>query len=119
MVTTHSFKFSTSTGLLASEYFRTHIKNPTTVTADKTPKGYNLTVSYKINDNYEGVARYTSLNTDGRGQQISDGESRLSLRTGGIGTTYNKSHAYYLGLNYYFTLSALGSAYYGNNAKFS
>ena len=98
------------------EYFTTSIKDPTVTTGTRKPTGYNATVTYKINDNWEGVARYTSLNTDGRGQQISDGVRDYSS-TNGIGTTYNKSNAYYIGANYYFTLSALGSASYGHNAK--
>ena len=89
---------------------------------DHTPTGYNATVAYKLNDNWEAVARYTSLNTDGRGQQISAGERDYKTNLLGSGATYdgqlfNKSDAYYLGVNYYFTLSALGSSVYGPNAK--
>ena len=87
---------------------------------DHTPTGYNAMVVYKINDNWEGVARYTSLDTDGRGQKISDGErgfAAASTAATGTGSLYDKSNAIYLGVNYYFNLEALGQQVNGYNAK--
>ena len=84
---------------------------------DHTPSGYNAMVVYKINDNWEGVVRYTSLDTDGRGQKISDGERGFGVSVGNAGSTYNKSSAIYLGANYYFNLEALGQQVNGYNAK--
>ena len=84
---------------------------------DHTPTGYNATAVYKINDNWEGVARYTSLDTDGRGLNINAQERDYATTTGSTGLYFNKSDALYVGLNYYFTLNALGSAVYGPNAK--
>ena len=83
---------------------------------DHKPDGYNATVAYKISDNWEAVARYTHLDTKGRGLKPEDGERDYSA-TNGDGTLYSKADAYYLGLNYYFTLNALGTAVYGPNAK--
>ena len=86
--------------------------------ADHTPTGYNAMVVYKINDNWEGVARYTSLDTDGRGQKISDGERGFAAAgPTGTGSLYDKSNAIYLGVNYYFNLEALGQQVNGYNAK--
>jgi hypothetical protein len=87
---------------------------------DHTPKGYNAMVVYKINDNWEGVARYTYLDTDMRGQRISDGErgfAAASTAATGTSSLYNKSNSIYLGLNYYFNLEALGQQVNGYNAK--
>ncbi|GBL42879.1 hypothetical protein LBMAG55_00710 [Verrucomicrobiota bacterium] len=84
---------------------------------DHTPTGYNAMVVYKINDNWEGVARYTSLDTDGRGQKISDGERGFGVAVGNAGGLYDESHALYLGVNYYFNLEALGQQVNGYNAK--
>ena len=84
---------------------------------DHTPTGYNAMVVYKINDNWEGVARYTSLNTDKRGQKISDGERGFGVAAGNAGALYDKSDAIYLGVNYYFNLEALGQQVNGYNAK--
>lgn len=84
---------------------------------DHTPKGYNAMVVYKINDNWEGVARYTNLDTDGRGQKISDGERGFGVAAGNAASTYDQSNALYLGVNYYFNLEALGQQVNGYNAK--
>lgn len=87
---------------------------------DHTPAGYNAMVVYKINDNWEGVARYTNLNTDHRGQKISDGERGFAASASaatGTGSLYDKSDAIYLGVNYYFNLEALGQQVNGYNAK--
>ncbi len=93
---------------------------------DRKPTGYNATVVYKINDNWEGVARYTVLDTDDRGVKISDGERGFSTKSnaaspaasGNSDASWNKSDAVYLGLNYYFTIPVAGGAVVnGPNAK--
>ena len=93
---------------------------------DRKPTGYNATVVYKINDNWEGVARYTSLDTNDRGVKISDGERGFSTKTnvespavaGNSDKSWNKADAIYLGLNYYFSIPVAGGAVVnGPNAK--
>ena len=96
------------------EYMSTKL---TDTVAGHKPTGYNATIAYKINDNWEGVARYTSLDTDGRGLNINAQERDYATTSGSTGLYFNKSDALYVGLNYYFTLNALGSAVYGPNAK--
>ncbi|MEY4034097.1 MAG: hypothetical protein RL492_1291 [Verrucomicrobiota bacterium] len=96
-----------------AEYLSTKING----TADVT------NTAYKINDNWEAVARYTNLDTDGRGQAISDGVRDFGTvgGAGGAGisaSNFNKSNSYYLGVNYYFTLPVAGGATVnGANAK--
>jgi hypothetical protein len=105
------------------EYMSTKVKSSlddanNTADGDHTPTGYNAMVVYKINDNWEGVARYTSLDTDGRGQQIGDGERGFKAAgPSGVSLNYDKSNALYLGVNYYFNLEALGQQVNGYNAK--
>jgi len=104
------------------EYLSTKVTNAkdAAVNVDdvsRTPTGYNLMAVYKINDSWEGVVRYTSLDTDGRGQKISDGERGFAVSAGNAGSAYDKSNALYLGVNYYFDLTAFGKATNGHNAK--
>jgi len=104
------------------EYMSTKVTNSLDASnnvddTDRKPTGYNTMIVYKINDNWEGVARYTNLDTDGRGQQIGDGERGFKVAAGNAGSNYNKSDAVYLGVNYYFNLEALGQQVNGYNAK--
>jgi hypothetical protein len=68
---------------------------------DRDPSGYNITLAYKLSENLEAVARYSALDTDGRGQKASDG-FRDIVTTGTSGSTYDKSSSIFVGLNYYF-----------------
>ena len=105
-----------------AEYMNTKVTSSRDAVAntddrDHTPTGYNAMVVYKINDNWEGVARYTNLDTDGRGQKISEGERGFAVGAGYAGSLYDQSNAIYLGVNYYFNLEALGQQVNGYNAK--
>jgi len=69
-------------------------------TSEAKPYGFNITPSYKINKEWEIAARYSYLDTNGRGTNISD------VVRDGINTTtgialYNSVNSYYVGVNYY------------------
>ena len=77
----------------------------TTATAQgflaRDPSGYNLTVAYKLSEYIELVARYSALNTDGRGQQAGDGFRDINTAPL-TAATYDKSSSVFVGMNYYF-----------------
>ena len=69
-----------------------------------SPFGFNLTPSYKLNDQWEIVARYTYLFTDGRGTNISDVVNNApdvtSVASPGITPLFNDAQSFYVGLNW-------------------
>ncbi|HTB64175.1 MAG TPA: porin [Opitutales bacterium] len=73
-------------------------------TATAMPYGYQATLSYKFNDNWEIVGRYAYLDTNGRGTNISDVARDADNTTDGGGSTnfYNDVDSFYAGVNYYF-----------------
>ncbi len=89
---------------LLAEYIETDV---TTSGVTRTPSGYNLTGMFKASEKLELVARYASLDTDGRGVKASDGFRNLNT-SGTSGSTYQEAESFYLGVNYYFN---------GNSAK--
>lgn len=100
------FKYVTGDLTVLGEYIVTALDASSTSLTDRgyldrDPSGYNLTLAYKLSENLEAVARYSALDTDGRGQQVGDG-FRDVVTTGTSGSTYDKSHSIFVGLNYYF-----------------
>jgi len=100
------FKYVTGDLTVVGEYIITGIDASSGTTTnsgylDRDPSGYNLTLAYKLSENLEAVARYSALDTDGRGQKASDG-FRDVVTTGTSGSTYDKSNSIFVGLNYYF-----------------
>ncbi len=100
------FKYKTGDLTVLGEYIVTALDASSTSATDRgfldrDPSGYNLTLAYKISENLEAVARYSALDTDGRGQQVGDGFREVTT-TGTAGSTYDKSHSIFVGLNYYF-----------------
>ncbi len=68
--------------------------------ADKTdasPTGFWIQPAYKINPYIEAVIRYSAVDSDGRGINISDG-----TRSAPSGGTMDKMTEWYFGGNYYF-----------------
>jgi hypothetical protein len=106
---------------LLAEYMSTKVNQSADAAnvnnTDHTPKGYDLTLAYDFTQNWQGVIRYTNLDSNGRGQQIGDGERDFASVGGLGGTTFNKSDSYYIGVNYFFTVNALGKEVAGTNAK--
>ena len=100
------FKYVTGDLTVLGEYIVTALDASSTSTSDRgyldrDPSGYNLTLAYKLSENLEAVARYSALDTDGRGQLVGDGFREVTT-TGTAGSTYDKSHSIFVGLNYYF-----------------
>jgi len=72
-------------------------------TSEATPYGINLTPSYKINPEWEVSFRYSYLDTNGRGTNISDAIRNANNPTfagGGTTNLFNTVNSYYLGVNY-------------------
>ena len=69
------------------------------VAGSPSPTGLNVTVVQKLNDSWSAVARYSSLDADGRNSiDVSD-----SIRRGndtGMSTTFTKADSIYLGVIY-------------------
>ncbi len=89
---------------VAGEYLAADVERGATATQDATPTGYWVQGSYKFNKLFEGVARFSSLDTDGRGVNIADG-----VRSTPSGATHDKLMEYFVGGNWYIK---------GNDLKF-
>ena len=63
------------------------------------PYGFSITPSYKITDQWELVARYSYLFTDGRGTNISDVVNN-GTDVNGANTLFNDAQSFYVGLNW-------------------
>ncbi len=89
---------------LAAEYLTADVDRGVSATQDATPWGYWIQPSFQFSDKLELVGRYSYLDTDGRGVNLSDG-----VRSAPGGGTMDKLTEMYLGLNYYIK---------GNDLKF-
>jgi phosphate-selective porin len=63
---------------------------------DATPSGYWIQPAYKLTPQWEGVVRYSYVDSDGRGVALSDG-----IRSAPSGGTMNKMDEWYFGFNWY------------------
>jgi hypothetical protein len=70
------------------------------VTSDAAPYGFNITPSYRINDQWELVSRFSYLSTNGRGATISNQEWSGANTMGAV-SDYDDVEAAYIGLNWY------------------
>ena len=89
---------------LVGEYLTADVDRGASATQDATPTGYWIQGSYKFNKAFEGVARFSYLDSDGRGVNIGDG-----VRSAPSGGTHDKLTEYFIGGNWYII---------GNNLKF-
>ncbi len=103
------FKYVTGDLTVLAEYITTSVDasgslGNTEVGVGRKPSGYNITLAYKLSENLEAVARYSALDTDGRGQRVGDGFRDVDTAVAPIATptTYDKSNSIFVGLNYYF-----------------
>jgi hypothetical protein len=100
------FKYVTGDLTVLGEYIVTGLDASSATVAssggaDRDPSGYNITLAYKLSENLEAVARYSALDTDGRGQRVGDGFRDVTTAPL-TDTTYNKSSSIFVGMNYYF-----------------
>lgn len=80
---------------LLGEYFWSHVERGASATADANPNGYFLQASYTLGK-FEPVARYSYVDTDGRGIDLSDG-----VRSAPVGGTMNTMFEWFAGANWY------------------
>jgi polyhydroxyalkanoate synthesis regulator phasin len=103
------FKDFTLVGEYISSEIESHTAAPGVATGTngtvgqvlRKPTGYNVTAAYKLTEKLELVARYSVLDTDGRGVRVSDG-FRDVQNAPLSSTTYNESDSVFVGMNYYF-----------------
>jgi hypothetical protein len=82
---------------LAAEYWGAQVEQgAVAANTNASPSGFWLMPSYKFTDKFEGVVRYSYLDSDGRGVNLSDG-----VRSSPSGGTMNKMSEWYLGGNWY------------------
>jgi len=77
------------------EYLWADNPHGVSATQDASPKGYYLQPTYRVGD-FEGVVRYSSLDSDGRGVDLSDG-----VRSAPASGTMNKLNEWFVGGNWY------------------
>jgi phosphate-selective porin len=77
------------------EYLWADNPHGVSATVDAKPTGYYLQPTYRVGD-FEGVVRYSSLDSDGRGVDLSDG-----VRSAPSGGTMNKLNEWFIGGNWY------------------
>lgn len=80
---------------LAGEYLSASVDSGAGVGKDASPSGFWIQPSYNLTDKLEVVARFGSVDADGRGVKISDG-----VRSSPAAKTGQKLEEIYLGLTY-------------------
>jgi phosphate-selective porin len=81
---------------LMSEYLMANVERGISATRNAWPKGWFVQPSYLLTDTVEVTARYSHLNSDGRGLNLGD-----VVRSAPSGPTMNKFEEWYLGLSWY------------------
>ena len=82
---------------LQLEYFGSKNDHGISATKDSSGSAFSIQPAYKAGEFLEYVARYTQVDSDGRGVNLSDG-----IRSAPSGGTMNKMSEWYFGFNYYF-----------------
>jgi len=77
------------------EYLWADNPHGVSATLDAKPTGYYLQPTYRVGD-FEGVVRYSSLDSNGRGVDLSDG-----VRSAPSSGTMNKLNEWFIGGNWY------------------
>jgi hypothetical protein len=88
---------------LSAEFIETAIRNGRVnalgITSTSVPYGINITPSYKINDQWELVTRYSYLDTNGSGTMINNLVRNAQSTFNTVG--YNDAWSLYAGVNWY------------------
>lgn len=82
---------------LQLEYFAGDNKQGVSATKDAKPTAYSIQPSFKVGEHWEYTVRYTYVDSDGRGVNISDG-----IRSAPSGGTMNTMSEWYGGFTYFF-----------------
>mgnify|MGYP001547488681 CR=1 FL=1 len=82
---------------LQLEYFGSDNSHGISATKDSSSSAYSVQPSYKVNENWELVTRYTYVDSDGRGVNLSDG-----IRSAPGGGTMDNMSEWYFGFTRYF-----------------
>jgi hypothetical protein len=78
-----------------AEYFSADDHHGVSATRNARPVGYSIQPAYRVGQ-WEAVARYSNVNSDGRGVNLSDG-----TRSAPSGGTMDKMSEWYVGGNWY------------------
>lgn len=89
---------------LAAEYLRAKVERGVSATQDANPAGFWIQPTFKVTEQLEAVFRYSVLDSDGRGVNVSDG-----VRSAPSGGTHNELTEMFFGGNWYIK---------GNDLKF-
>ncbi len=82
---------------LAGEYWGGNNENGATATTSAKPTAFWIQPSYKLTSLFEGVVRYSYVDSDHRGVNLSDG-----IRSAPSGGTMEKMSEWFIGGNWYF-----------------
>jgi len=81
---------------LAAELLGADVERGVSATRDASPLGYWVQPTFKVSEQFELVARYSALDSDGRGVSLSDG-----VRSAPGGGTHDKLREFFFGGNWY------------------
>jgi phosphate-selective porin len=81
---------------LSAEYLRADVEQGASATQDAQPSGFWIQPTFKFTEQLEAVFRYSYLDSDGRGVNISDG-----VRSAPSGGTHDKLTEMFFGGNWY------------------
>ena len=82
---------------LQFEYFGSENQHGVSATQDAKPFAWSIQPSFKVGEHWEYTVRYSYVDSDGRGVNISDG-----IRSAPSGGTMKKMDEWYAGLTYFF-----------------
>jgi polyhydroxyalkanoate synthesis regulator phasin len=81
---------------LMSEFLTADVQKGVSATRDARPRGWFIMPTYYLTETIEAVARYSFVDSDGRGLQMGD-----VMRSAPSGGTMNKFDEWYAGVNFY------------------